>query len=72
MNFEKSPFAIKDKDLKDFDKEKECSILAVLIKEQGDSSDIVDYWDKECEINPSNQGRLVYKINEFEKKFKTY
>ena len=34
--------------------------LAELIKEQGTSTDLADYWDKECELIPSDQPCLVY------------
>ena len=33
---------------------------ADLMIEQGVSTDLADYWDKECELNPSNSGCLVY------------
>ena len=38
----------------------EYPTLADLMKEQGVSSNLADYWDKECELNPSKQGCLVY------------
>ena len=28
--------------------------LADLMKEKGVSNDLADYWDKECELNPSD------------------
>ena len=34
--------------------------LADLMKEKGGSNDLADYWDKECELNPSNPRCLVY------------
>ena len=34
--------------------------LADLMKEQGVSTDLSDYWDKECELNPSNPHCLEY------------
>ena len=60
MNFKKSPFAIQKNKLSDLDNANEYSTLAVLMREQGISTDLADYWDKECELNPSNQGCLVY------------
>ena len=60
MNFKNPPFAIQDKILKDIDNAKEYSTLADLMKEQGVSTYLADYWDKECELNPSNPGCLVY------------
>ena len=30
------------------------------MKEQGVSTDLADYWDKECELNPSDPHCLVY------------
>ena len=60
MNFKRSPFAIQDKNIRDLDNAKEYSTLADLMKEQGISTDLADYWDKECELNPSNPNCLVY------------
>ena len=60
MNFKRSPFAIQDKKFRDLDNPKEYSTLADLMKEQGVSTDLADYWDKECELNPSNPHCLVY------------
>ena len=60
MNFKRSPFAIQDKNLRDLDNVKEYSTLKDLIKEQGVSTDLADYWDEECEENPSNPHYLVY------------
>ncbi|MBW3051570.1 virion host shutoff-like protein, partial [Prochlorococcus marinus str. MU1416] len=42
------------------DNRKEYSTLKELIHEKGISSDLADYWDKECELNPSNPRCLVY------------
>jgi len=36
------------------------STLADLMKEQGVSTDLSDYWDKECDLNPSNPKCLIY------------
>ena len=55
MNFKKTPFAIQDKKLRDLDFAKEYPTLKDLMKEQGVSTDLADYWDKECELKPSNQ-----------------
>ena len=60
MNLKTSPFAIQDKNAKDLDNAKEYSTLADLIREQGLSTDLSDYWDKECELNPSDPRCLVY------------
>ena len=60
MNLKTSPFAIQDKKLKDLDLAKEYPTLKDLMKEQGVSTDLSDYWDKECELNPSNPHCLEY------------
>ena len=60
MNLKRSPFAIQDKNIRDLDNAKEYSTLADLMKEQGISTDLADYWDKECDLNPSNPNWLVY------------
>ena len=60
MNFKRSPFVIQDNNFRDLDNSKEYSTLADLMKEQGVSTDLSDYWDKECELNPSNPHCLVY------------
>ena len=54
MNLKRSPFSIQDNNIKDLDDAEEYSTLADLIKEQGISTDLADYWDKECDLNPSN------------------
>ena len=60
MNIKKSPFVIQDKKLRDLDLAKEYPTLKDLMKEQGVSTDLADYWDRECELNPSNPRCLVY------------
>ena len=60
MNLNKSAFIIQDKKLKDLNLSKEYPTLKDLMREQGISTDLADYWDKECEVNPSNPGCLVY------------
>ena len=60
MNFKISPFEIQDQKLRDLDLSKEYLTLKDLMKEQGVSTDLADYWDKECELNPSNPSCLVY------------
>ena len=60
MNSKTSPFAIQDKKLRDLDLAKEYPTLKDLMKEQGVSTDLADYWDKECELNPSNPHCLEY------------
>ena len=54
MKLERSPFAIQDKNIKDLDNAKDYSTLKELMKEQGLSTDLADYWDKELTDNPSN------------------
>ena len=56
----KSTFSIQDKKLRDLDLAQEYPTLKDLMKEQGVSTDLADYWDKECELNPSNPRCLVY------------
>ena len=60
MNLKTSPFAIQDRKLRDLDLAKEYPTLKDLMKEQGVSTDLSDYWDKECELNPSNPNCLEY------------
>ena len=45
----KTTFSILDKNTKDLDNTKDYSTLKDLMKEQGVSTDLSDYWDKECE-----------------------
>jgi|TARA_B100001939_G_scaffold250765_1_gene217741 hypothetical protein len=54
MKLERSPFAIQDKNKKDLDNANDYSTLKDLMKEQGLSTDLSDYWDKERTDNPSN------------------
>ena len=56
----KTTFSIQDKNTKDLDNTKEYSTLKDLMKEQGVSTDLSHYWDKECELNPSDQHFLIY------------
>ena len=60
MNLKTSPFAIQDKKLRDLDLAKEYPTLKDLMIEQGISTNLADYWDKECELNPSNPRCLEY------------
>ena len=60
MNLKRSPFAIQDKNSRDLDNANEYSTLKELIQEQEISTDLSDYWNKECEFNPSNPSCLVY------------
>ena len=60
MNLKTSPFVIQDKKLRDLDLAKEYLTLEDLMKEQGVSTDLADYWDRECELNPSIPPCLVY------------
>ena len=50
----KSTLIIQDKNSRDLFNAKEYSTLADLMKEQEVSIDLADYWDKECELNPSD------------------
>ena len=56
----KSTISIQDKNFRDLDNSDEYLTLADLIKEQGVSTDIADYWDKECELNPTDPHCLEY------------
>ena len=56
----KSTFSIQDKYFIDLDNSDEYLTLADLMKEQGVSTDLADYWDKECELNPSDPHCLEY------------
>ena len=56
----KSTFSIQDKNVRDLDNADEYLTLADLMKEQGVSTDLADYWDKECELNPSDPHSLEY------------
>ena len=60
MNLKRSPFAIQDKNSRDLDNANDYSTLKELVEEQGISTDLSDYWDKECELNPSDPHCLVY------------
>ncbi len=60
MNLKRSPFAIQDKNSRDLDNARDYSTLKELVEEQGISTDLSDYWDKECELNPSDPHCLVY------------
>mgnify|MGYP001439020513 CR=1 FL=1 len=56
----KKQFSIQDKNSRDPDNVNDYSTLADLMREQGVSTDLADYWDKECELNPSDPRCLVY------------
>ena len=56
----KSTFSIQDKNFRDLDNADEYLTLADLMKEQGVSTDLADYWDKECELNSSDPHCLEY------------
>ena len=56
----KSTSSIKEKNFRDLDNSDEYLTLADLMKEQGLSTDLADYWDKECELNPSDPHCLEY------------
>ena len=54
MKLERSPFAIQDKNKKDLDNANDYSTLKDLMKGQGLSTELADYWDKERIDNQSN------------------
>ena len=56
----KTTFSIQDKKTKDLDNVKDYSTLKDLMKEQGVSTDLSYYWDKECELNSSYPPCLLY------------
>ena len=58
MNLKRSPFAIQDENSRDLDNAKDYSTLKELVEEQGISTDLSEYWDKECELNPSDHDYL--------------
>ena len=60
MNITTSPLAIQDKKLRDLDLANEYPTPKSLMKVQEVSTDLADYWDKECELNPSTSRCLVY------------
>ena len=54
MKLERSQFAIQDKNKKDLDNANDYSTLKDLMKGQGLSTELADYWDKERIDNQSN------------------
>ena len=44
----KTTFSIQDKNLRDLDNASDYSTLKELIQEKKISTDLADYWDKEC------------------------
>ena len=56
----KSTFSIQDKNFIDLDNSDEYLTLADQMTEHGVSTDLADYWDKECELNPSDHHYLEY------------
>ena len=56
----KSTFSIQDKNSRDLDNAKDYSTLADFVKEQGEPTDLAEYHDKECELNPSDPGCLEF------------
>ena len=56
----KSTFSIQDKNFRDLDISDEYLTLADLMTEQGVSTDLADYWDKECELKPTDPHCLEY------------
>ena len=60
MNFKKTESSFKEKDLIDLEKAENYPTLADLMKEQNVSSFQSDYWERECDANPSNPHCLIY------------
>ena len=60
MNLKKSSFEIQDINSIDLDNVKDYSTLKELVEEWGISTDLSDYWAKECELNPSYSHCLIY------------
>ena len=56
----KTTFCIQDKNSRDLDNANDYSTLKELIQEKKMSTDLADYWDKECELDPSDPRCLVY------------
>ena len=56
----KSTSSIQDKNFRDLDNSDEYLTLADQMTEQGVSTDLADYLDKECELNPSHHHCLEY------------
>ena len=56
----KSTFSIQDQNFRDLNNSEEYLTLADLMTEQGVSTDLADYWDKESELNLSNPHCLEY------------
>ena len=60
MNFKKTESSFHEKDLIDRKKAGNYPTLADLMKEQNVSNFQSDYWEKECDTNPSNPHCLIY------------
>ena len=56
----KTTFSIQDKNIRDLDNVKNYTTIKEHVEEQGISTDLSDYWAKECELNPSDPHCLVY------------
>ena len=56
----KLTFSIQDKNYRDLDNSDEYLTLADLMKEQGVSTDLADYWDKEYDLNSSDPRCMKY------------
>ena len=56
----KNTFSIQDKNTRHLDNVKNYSTLKELVEEQGNSTDLSDYWAEECELNPSDPHCLIY------------
>lgn len=62
MNIKRLQFQTNDNDLRDIIFANEYPTLKDLMKEQGISTELADYWDSECDDNPSNPNCLVYDV----------
>ena len=61
MILKTSPFSILDKKSRDLDNAtSQYPTLSDLIREQNVSNFKDDYWNKECDLNPSNPHCLIY------------
>ena len=60
MDLKTPESSFQDKDLIELENVKDHPTLEDLMKEQNVSSFQSDYWEKECDTNPSNPHCLIY------------
>ena len=61
MILKTSPFSIQDKNSRDLDNAtRQYPTHSYLIREPNVSNFKDDYWEKECDLNPSNPHCLIY------------